>query len=266
MTGRRAACLCRPVAGRAALALLAALLVPPSGARAQGEGEAATAERPFVPAEAAARLADAYQLTNADGDRVCPLMLSPKARGKEPPKGAAPAGGFTVEFDRANCAGKILFSGDIAGWVPGPDNSIRFLSGAGHLVAEFTEGAGGNWEALREGDGVYFLVNPRLADTAAAAQPDDLFGLWELAGSAGTASCRLDFTDQMVKPGVYRLVPDAACAPLLGRAMPDRWRLDGGDLVLETADGTALRFASSEDGAFAKVPEDTRPLLLSRAP
>ncbi|MBB3772320.1 hypothetical protein FHS55_002932 [Angulomicrobium tetraedrale] len=252
------------VLGEIAPALFAAaLLVSTLGSSARAQGAAGG-----TPAEAAAQLADVYQLTNADGDRICPLTLSVK-RAKEAPRGAAASGAgaaaFAIDFDRPACAATILFSADIASWSPGPGNSIHLLNGAGQLVAEFTEGVGGNWEALREGDGVYFLVNPRLADSA-ATQPGDLVGLWELAGANGTPACRVQLAEETVKPGMYRLAPDAACAALLGRTLPDRWRLDGGDLVLETAGGDRVRFASSEDGAWTKVPEDSRPLLLSRAP
>ncbi|MDQ0510406.1 protease inhibitor Inh/omp19 family protein [Ancylobacter amanitiformis] len=255
--------------GKIAPALFAAALLVStlgSSAGAQGAGSG-------TPAEAAGQLADAYRLTNADGDRVCPLTLSVK-RAKEAPRGAAASGpgaaaplgaSFAIDFDRPACAAAILFSADIASWAPGAGNSIHLLNGAGQLVAEFTEGVGGNWEALREGDGVYFLVNPRLADSA-TTQPGDLVGLWELADATGTPACRVRLAEETLKPGVYRLAPDPACAALLGRTLPDRWRLDGGDLVLETAGGNRVRFASSEDGAWAKVPEDSRPLLLSRAP
>jgi len=220
-----------------------------------------TAPLPQTPDEAAAQLAGAYHLTNADGDRTCTLTLSGK---RERAKDPAHAASFAVAFDRPACAAQILFSADIAFWSPGPANAIRLYSGEGRLTAEFTEGVGGTWEALRETDGVYFLVNPRIAEPP--AQPADVVGAWELTRNGVTARCRIDFLDMPAPADAFRLSPETACAPLLGRTLPVRWRLDRGDLVLETASGGQLRFATSEDGGWTKVPEEARPLLLNRAP
>lgn len=220
-----------------------------------------TAALPQTPDEAAAQLAGAYHLTNADGDRTCTLTLSGK---RERAKDASHAASFAVAFDRPACVAQILFSADISFWSPGPGNAIRLYSGEGRLTAEFTEGVGGTWEALRETDGVYFLVNPRIAEPA--AQPTDIVGAWDLSRSGVSARCRIDFLDAPAPAAAFRLSPETACAPLLGRTLPVRWRLDRGDLVLETASGGQLRFATSEDGGWSKVPEEARPLVLNRAP
>lgn len=252
----------------AAFATVAALVAAPAAAPfAQEAPKAAAQEAPAAhspsPEEAAAQLAGAYHLTNADGDRSCTLTLSGmplRERGKDPARAAA----FTVEFDRAACAAQILFSADIASWSPGPGNAIRLYNGEGRLTAEFTEGVGGTWEALRETDGVYFLVNPRIADPA--AQPADIVGQWELTRTGGNARCRIGFLETPAPADAFRLAPEPGCAPLLGRTLPERWRLDRGDLVLETANGSQLRFAPNEEGGWMKVPEEARPLVLNRAP
>ncbi|WP_428031125.1 AprI/Inh family metalloprotease inhibitor [Ancylobacter sp.] len=206
----------------------------------------------------AATLAADYRLTNADGDRVCPLVLSDKPEGRR----GGGAERYAVALDRAACAA-ILFSVDIASWAPGPGNSIRLHSPDGALVAEFTEGVGGTWEALREGDGVYFLVNPHLADPGLRAA--DLVGAWDLAETAGKPICRLELTDAEAGGGTFRVRLAATCPARLAAQVPERWRLDGGSLVLLGAGGDGLRFAAQEDGGWEKVPPDEgTPLLLSR--
>jgi len=217
--------------------------------------------------EAAQALADTYQLTNADGDHVCPLTLLAQPRKHDPAlKTAEPAAvTYDITFDKTACGAMILFSVDIASWSPGPGNSIQLNTHEGKLLAEFTEGVGGNWEALREGDGVYFLVNQRIADPAAQAQPSEMFGVWDLARTIGRPACRVRFSDAPAKPDSFRLDPDAGCNLLFGRFMPERWRMERGDLVLEAASGAKLRFAPSEEGGWGKVPEDNRPLYLTRA-
>ncbi|WP_018387510.1 AprI/Inh family metalloprotease inhibitor [Ancylobacter sp. FA202] len=210
-------------------------------------------------APSAGVLAADYRLTNADGDRVCLIALSdtPLTRGRAAPER------FSLGLDRAACASAILFSVDIASWAPGPGHSIRLFGPDGALVAEFTEGVGGTWEALREGDGVYFLVNPRLADPGLHA--GDLVGAWEIAEVAGTPLCRLELTDIDGGGGTFRARLKAGCPARLVALAPDRWRLDSGSLVLLTARGEGVRFAAQEDGGWEKVPpEEGTPLLLSR--
>ena len=208
---------------------------------------------------AASTLAADYRLTNADGDRVCALTLADKPHGRgrtEPPR-------YEVVLDRQACAATILFSVDIASWTPGPGNAIRLQGPDGALVAEFTEGVGGTWEALREGDGVYFLVNPRLADPALHAA--DLVGMWDMAEQAGKPLCRLELTDADAGGGTFRARLASGCPARLVALAVDRWRLDGGSLVLLTAKGEGLRFAAQEDGGWEKVPPEEAPaLLLSR--
>lgn len=216
--------------------------------------------------EAATSLADVYQLTNADGDHVCPVTLLAQPRKPDPAlkKTDPHAAAFDIALDKTACSAAILFSVDIASWTPGPGNSIQLNTHDGKLLAEFTEGVGGNWEALREGDGVYFLVNQRIADQSTQAQPSELFGVWDLGRAIGHPTCRVRFSDAPARPDAYRLDPDAGCNLLFGRFAPERWRLERGDLVMEAASGAKLRFAPSEEGGWGKVPEDNRPLFLTR--
>ncbi|MCS0504003.1 protease inhibitor Inh/omp19 family protein [Ancylobacter mangrovi] len=225
--------------------------------------QAGSASTDPSPAQAATALAADYQLTNADGDQVCAMSLSARRRGGQTADGGPL---FDLSFDRQACAATILFSPDIAAWTPASGNSIQLLRGDGSLVAEFTEGIDGTWEALREGDGVYFLVNPRIAD-AARIQPSDLFGQWDLGRAPGRPACRIRFSDAPMRPSGYRLDPDPNCGLLFGRAStPDRWRLEQGELILENATGARLHFSPNEDDDWIKVPADNRPLFLTRVP
>jgi hypothetical protein len=227
----------RLIAPIAALALLVA-----GGAHAQDKPDPA-------------QLAAAYQLANADGDRVCAMTLKPDTAGAA----------FAISFDKAACADAIAFTGDVTAWTPGPGDSILLLGAKGVLIAEFTEGVGGNWEALREGDGVYFLTNPSLADPAKQAQPADLFGSWNVARTAGKPVCRMEFKQEVTGDGGYQLALAPDCDAGIVRFGPVSWRLERGDLVLASAKGETLRFALQEEGGWAKVPESNRPLLLTRA-
>jgi hypothetical protein len=259
---RGLACVCRWSAFVAGACVV--LLAAPALAAQQ----TTTVQRPAIDRAAPpkeASLAGNYELASADGMRSCPITLTENTRGP-----ASTVGDKTplreVTLDRAACGQIIVFSTSIAGWSPGPGHAIRLHDAQGALVAEFTEGVDGTWEALRDRDGVYFLVNPLLAAAAEPAKPTELFGLWNLGRTVGRPACRVRLSDARAQPGAYRLDPDAACHLLFGRFMPGRWRIERGDLVLESAGGGALRFAPNEEGGWAKVPEDSRPLFLTRVP
>lgn len=205
-------------------------------------------------------LAAAYQLANADGDRTCALTL--KADALKPEAGVQ---NYAVAFDKAACVEAIPFTGGLAGWTPGPGDSIRLMGTQGRLIAEFTEGVGGTWEALREGDGVYFLTNPAIGDPTDQAQPADMVGEWNVARAAdGKPVCLFSLTDAPAPDGSFRLELRPGCDASIVRFAPDRWRLERGDLVVVAANGDTLRFAGQDEGGWAKVPAGSRPLFLSR--
>lgn len=263
-----------------ALALLPALvpLAPATAQEAAKDGSEAAAAGEDDPV---ARLAGAYQLTNADGDRVCPLALAPTplpaaksqggtAKSKEAAKDAnKQASGaphlLTLTLDRAECAGRIPFSADIAAWSTGPGDAIRLHAASGKLIAEFTEGVGGTWEALREKDGVYFLVNPKLA-AAITLEPNQIFGTWTLSRTTDSPGCSVLLGEDALANGNYTLSPEESCAKLFGDFEPVSWQVEKGDLVLYDDDDTPMRFAVQEDGSWSKVPEDTTPLVLFHHP
>lgn len=231
--------------------LAAALALLPLAAHAQEKADTGKPDPAL-----AQTLAAAYQLTNADGDRVCPIVLKPD------PAGAA----FAVAFDKPACAEAIAFSVNVSAWTPGPGDSIRLLGSKGALVIEFTEGLAGTWEGLREEDGVYFLNNPALADPSKQVQAADLFGDWDAARADGKPICRLVFGEEPVAEGSYKLTLGSGCDASVTRFGPVAWRIERGDLTLLSAKGDKLRFAAQEDGAWAKVPEGARPLMLTRPP
>ncbi len=97
---------------------------------------------------AAARgLASNYQLADAIGERRCPMVLEANT--------AAP--GFTLVFDKAVCIPLFGYLAEVVAWQPAPAGGIYFVNSKGTVIAEFTEGVGGVYEAIRETDGVYFI-------------------------------------------------------------------------------------------------------------
>lgn len=204
--------------------------------------------------EAGARMAGDFRLTSADGTRACAFTLKPDASGSA----------LTVDFDKEACA-VIGFSGQVSAWLPDPSGSIRLLNAQGRTVAEFTEGAGGSYEALKEGDGVYFLTNPSVAD-ATEVNVEEVVGDWDLSRTAGAPVCRWTLQNVPAGKGEGRIVSVAAgCDSSMLRFAPVAWDIEGGNILVRgVASGAMIRFARQEDGSWARTPERGRPLLMTR--
>lgn len=203
--------------------------------------------------EAAARMAAPFRLASADGLRSCAFTLKPDASGP----------GLALEFDRPACA-DIGFAAQVIAWLPDPSGSIRLLNAQGRTVAEFTEGTGGSYEALREGDGVYFLANPAVAD-GTELRPEEVVGDWDIARQAGAPVCRVTLLDAPAKGGGFRLSIANGCDAALLRFGPIAWDIEGGNILVRGEGGASvIRFARQEDGGWARTPERGRPLVMTR--
>lgn len=260
-----------------AMLLAGALAIVPGPTRAELAGEAASAAGNVVPTrettvaqrqqsgarpdpavkDLAAQKAKDYVLASADGERQCPLTL----------KADPAAQGFLLQFDRPICEAALPFLSQVAGWVPDESGALHFLNAQGRTVAEFTEATGGSYEALREGDGVYFLSDPGMKEGTEVTEAE-VSGDWDLAaGAAGGAAkplCRWTLTDVPAPKGGKAVKVAPGCDAALERLAPVAWQLEGGNILITPRSGAPIRFARQEDGGWARVPERGRPLLMSR--
>lgn len=231
-------------------AMAAPVTNPTVAQRQQSPGSGALTSEQRASAE---RLAGALRLTSADGERRCDITLTTQPSGP----------GLAVELDRAACAA-IAFSAQVAAWLPETMDAIRLLGSDGRILAEFTAGTGGSFEALREGDGVYFLGPPAALESADAT-PEEMLGEWVLIREAGAPACRWTFTDLPAPQGGYVIDLGADCDAPLTRFAPASWEITGGNvLVHSSTGGGSIRFARRDDGNWARIPERDRPLLMSR--
>lgn len=230
-----------------AASILAAWLVAPANAQSPS-----TPAKPD-PADVRA-LAAKYELTNADSSLKCPMVLEQRPASR----------GLLLAFDRRQCTSLFGFLGEVSAWMPGVAGAILFLAADGRTVAEFTEGVGGVYEAIRENDGVYFLANLQFVDPSQQVQIADLFGEWVLSRPDGSAICRLTLTNEVAGNEIYTAQANSDCDPAIVRFGIVHWQLDRGDVVLRSREGQPLRFEHQEGGIWAKVPEKPQPLLLSR--
>jgi hypothetical protein len=233
----------------ACLLLLAFALAAPGMAQTP---EPEPQNHPSIPD--AKQLAANYQLQSALGDRKCDIALEAKVSGP----------GYALAYDRALCLPLFAFLGDTAAWQPGVADSIRFVNAEKRTISEFTEGVDGQYEALLEGDGVYFLTNTQFARPGDVPAFPDAVGEWNLSLPNGPAICGLSLTEQPAGDDMFKLTVKPGCDPAIVRFGPVKWYLDRGDIILMSAKDDRMRFGRQPEGNWTKIPELPRPLVLSR--
>jgi hypothetical protein len=198
-------------------------------------------------------LAVNYEISSADGTRKCPLTLDTKPVGQT----------FALNMNRQVCGQILGFMNEVISWHPGAAGAILLLGQNTRVIAEFTEGVGGVYEALREGDGVYFLANLQFVDPSSRVQAADVFGEWNFIRPGGGPICRATLTDEVAGEEMFAVKLQPKCEAAIEKFAPVAWKLQRGDLVLLSATGDSLRFERQEN-TWNKVPEKPRPLLMRR--
>jgi hypothetical protein len=205
------------------------------------------------PSEVRALVAQ-YELASADSTRKCRIALDAKPVGQ----------GFTLVFDRGPCGAQFGFLAQVVAWTPGVAGAILLIGRDGRPVAEFTEGVGGVYEAIRENDAVYFLANLQFVDPSERVQITDVLGEWNLARPGGAPICRIMLTDQIAGDELYGMRLQPNCDQSIERFGVTMWQLERGDIVLRAPNGESLRFERQDAKVWAKIPDKPRPLLMSR--
>jgi hypothetical protein len=206
---------------------------------------------------AARALASNYQLADALGERKCAITLETRT---------AP-GGFALSFDRTACRAVFAHLADVAAWQPAPAGGINLVTAKGVAITEFTEGVGGVYEAIRDNDGVYFLTNLRIADTA-ETKIEDLAGEWNLSRPDGPTICKIALTKEVAGDNRFAIRVAPGCDSAITAFGPVSWQLSNGDVVLYAKNGEIIRLGRNEEGVWARVPDQKqsrpRPLLMTR--
>jgi len=201
--------------------------------------------------DAVKALAGAYEMSNADRDRICMLTLKADAGG----------GGFKLEFDRSDCAAAFPLMKDVAVWTLYND-AIRLTDAKGKIAFEFTEVEDGLYESLRAGQPLTFLQNAAAAKEAERTS-EQISGDWNVVRSAGIPICGLTLTMTQTGSGDLAVEVKPGCDESIARFAPTLWQLDHGELLLKSARGRVWRFEDA-DGSWQRVPTDRDPVMLTR--
>src|SRR5215510_11561648 len=198
--------------------------------------------------DAAKDLVGAWEISNSDRDKRCPVTFS-----LDP----AP-GGFKLEFE-GDCA--IVPLKQVVAWTLGPKDVLRLIDGNRVPVFEFSEVESGIFEAERKGESLYFMQT-QAALKAEIRSADQIFGEWQIVRELDKPLCRLTFSNAASGAAdTYKIIVKPGCDARIAAFGPNTWRLDREQLVL-TGRGGTWRFTESDPTTWERTPLSTDPLLL----
>jgi hypothetical protein len=200
--------------------------------------------------DAANALLGAWELSNADHDKVCRFTF----------RADALASGYKLDIDR-NCASLFPSTKDVVAWSVDAYGTLRLLTAQGATVIELTEAESGIFDGFQPGEGRYVLQS---AAAAPVRSPDDMVGEWAIARATGKPICLLTLANNPAGADALALKVKPGCDALVARFGPVSWRVDRGELVLLSARGQSWRFEENDANTWQRVTESADPLLLVR--
>jgi hypothetical protein len=199
-----------------------------------------------------AAVVGAWELSNADHDKTCRLNF----------RADAAPGGNKIDVDK-NCPNVFPSTKDITAWAVDNYGSLRLLNAQGEPVIELTEVESGMYDGFTPEEGRYVMQSAAAAPIRSA---DDMIGDWGIARSTGKPICMLSLANTAAAAGsdnlTLKLKP--GCDALVTRFGPTSWRMDNGDLVLQSARGQTWRFEENDTNTWQRLPESADPILLVR--
>ena len=227
--------------GSRGIITLAVLALTASFAQAQGT--------PPV-SDVAKELVGAWEISNSDRDKRCPVTFS---------LDQAP-GGFKLELEPDCAIGPLK---QVVAWTLGPKDILRLVDGNRVPLFEFSEVESGIFEAERKGEGLYFMQT-QAALKAEIRSPDQIFGEWQIVRELDKPLCRLTLSDAAAgAEATYKVVVKPGCDARIAAFGPTTWRLDREQLVV-TGRSTTWRFTESDPTTWERTPLSTDPLLLMK--
>jgi hypothetical protein len=217
---------------------------------AMGLGAAALAQTPATLGESAKAMIGTWEFSNADRDKICTVNFKTDS---------SPVG-FRLEFNK-ECAELFPLVAGVVGWNFPENDLLRLLDAQGKALVEFSEVEDGIYEAPTPGIGVLFLQNPAGAG-APPKPPEQVAGDWTIM-RAGKALCQVTLATDPAGDGMaIKIKP--GCDPAVARLNFTQWKIDGDELMLVPAKGTAWRFGEADANSWRRVPEGVNPYSLVR--
>lgn len=194
-----------------------------------------------------------WELSTAGRDKTCIVTL----------KSDSTPQGLKLELDKG-CGAALPFTKSIVAWSVKGLDIVRLQDAAGQSVIDVTEVESGIFEGLRQGEGVYLLQNLAAA-RALSKSADQLIGDWAMVRGSGKAICGLTLTNtEATTPENFAVYLKPRCDPLVTAFAPTIWRIERGELLLQSAKGEIWRFEADDNAQWRRIPDSADPLLLTR--
>jgi Protease inhibitor Inh len=193
-----------------------------------------------------------WELSTAGRDKTCVITL----------KGDATPQGLKLELDKG-CGDALPFTKTIAAWSVKGLDIVRLQDAKGQSVIDVTEVESGIFEGLRQGEGVYLLQNLAAA-RALSKSTDQLIGDWMMMRDSGKTVCGLTLTNTEASPDNFAVYLKPRCDQAVVTFAPTMWRIERGELLLQSATGEIWRFEADDNAQWRRVPDSADPLILTR--
>jgi hypothetical protein len=194
-----------------------------------------------------------WELATTDRSKTCVVAL----------KADTGPQGFGLELE-PGCAKALPFTADIAAWsIKGLGDIVRLQNAAGEPVIDFTEVETGIFEGLRSGEGVYILQDLAAARSLAKSM-DQMIGDWAMVRGNGQTICGLTLTNTEATQDNFQVFLKPKCDPAVAAFAPTQWRLDHGQMLLQSATGDTWTFEADDNAQWRRVPDSTDPLIMLR--
>lgn len=194
-----------------------------------------------------------WELSTAGRDKTCIVTL----------KSDSSPQGLKLELDKG-CGASLPFTKGIVAWSVKGLDIVRLQDAAGQSVIDVTEVESGIFEGLRQGEGVYLLQNLAAA-RALSKSADQLIGDWAMVRGSGKSICGLTLTNtETATPENFAVYLKPRCDPLVAGFAPTVWRIERGELLLQSAKGEIWRFEADDNAQWRRIPDSADPLLLTR--
>ena len=134
------------------------------------------------------------------------------------------------------------------------------------LGPELLEVEAGMYEGLRPNEERYFLQNAAVAAASRDRPADDMFGEWAFVRGSGTGKpiCAITLANSAADADNFAINVKPGCDQLITRFGPAAWRMDRGQLVVQSGKGEIWRFEESDPNTWKRIPEVRQPLALVR--
>src|ERR1700742_2573050 len=195
-----------------------------------------------------------WELATTDRSKTCVVTMKPDD---------TPQGSFNLELE-PGCAKALPFTADIAAWsIKGLGDIVRLQDNAGESVIDFTEVETGIFEGLRSGEGVYILQNLAAARSLAKSM-DQMIGDWAMVRGNGQAICGLTLTNTEADQDNFQVFLKPKCDSAVAAFAPTQWRLEHGQILLQSASGETWTFEADDNAQWRRGPDRPDPLIMLR--